>query len=689
MAQIPNGSGFGQVRVQPVKMGGIAGPSTAIADGLASLGAGISNAVEQDQALKRAKAGNATLDRQLQVRTTTDELSRQLRDGTLSYDDAPKVYQSTIEKIPTVTIDGLGGVGAEHYQQSIKRLDMAGLASLQPAIDANRTATFRSQADQAIDTIGKQVALGADVNGLNSQLDAYDPIGQVAYGQGWTKVKQNARDRNWYNQASQRAVQSRDNISALQALEQELSDPKGFYADKLDADKRNSLLRGVITDRTQIENRMQHAADRRESAAERTITAVDRQISSGLPATSEMWNGWMESVRGTSQEAELRARISEEETIQNVLRMPIDKQSTYLQERQTELLTKGGNVRDQANLTRLTSAVQANVKQLQDNPLLFIQNRTGVQVAPIDLTQLIQPGGAEQIGEQLRDRVTSISAAQKQYGPQVKMRPLLPQEAAGLASALGDATPRNARDMLGSLRSSINDDGAFTAAMQQIAPDAPVKALAGMLAAKQRKLTLESNVFIPDVVASSGDVAMTLLKGESILNKTKDQKGADGQAKSFPIPKEDEFRTSFNTTAGKVFADRPEAYGVAMQAVRAYYTGKASEDGDVSGEINSSRMTQAVKAVLGQVVNLNNNGKVLAPWGMDEDTFEDSSKSAFEVAMSRHGMTDLIGQYSAMGLRNVGDGTYYVTRGRSYLLDKKGRPVLIDLNKPSGTGARK
>jgi hypothetical protein len=333
--------------------------------------------------------------------------------------------------------------------------------------------------------------------------------------------------------------------------------------------------------------------------------------------------------------------------------------------------------------------VQANVKQLQDNPLLFIQNRTGVQVAPIDLTQLIQPGGAEQIGEQLRDRVTSISAAQKQYGPQVKMRPLLPQEAAGLASALGDATPRNARDMLGSLRSSINDDGAFTAAMQQIAPDAPVKALAGMLAAKQRTLTLENRIFSDDVTVSSGDVAMTLLTGESILNKTKAQKSADGQAKSFPLPKEDEFRTNFSTTAGKVFADRPQAYEVAMQAVRAYYTSKAAEDGDVSGEINSKRMNQAVTAVLGQVVNLNNNGEVLAPWGMDESTFEDRSKSAFDVAMSRHGMTDLIGQYSAMGLRNVGDGTYYVTRGRSYLMDKKGRPVLLDLNKPSGTGARK
>lgn len=34
----------------------------------------------------------------------------------------------------------------------------------------------------------------------------------------------------------------------------------------------------------------------------------------------------------------------------------------------------------------------------------------------------------------------------------------------------------------------------------------------------------------------------------------------------------------------------------------------------------------------------------------------------------------------ALGLRNKGDGTYYVIQGRNYLYDQKGQPIIINLN---------
>lgn len=653
--------------------------------GAVAVGVGAGMVADQraeDEALARARAGNALLDREIQIKTLHADLEQRLIDGSLHHGEAVNAYRSALNDLELPSVEGLDPVGAENYQNGLKRIEFAGLAGVQQAAEKAKRVEFKSQTDGALDRFGKLAGMpGADIEKINGQVEALDPLGQVAYGANWGKLKQDFRDRNWTNQATQRAMQGRDNMPALQQLESDLTAADGFYAGKLDPDKRNAILRTVMGDRQRLEAKIAHEADRRDARAERVIGEIDRQIASGVPASAEMWVAWSDAVKGTPFAADLQKRIDEETEVQKVLRMPIDQQLAFVQKREATMIEGGGTIREQANLNRMKGAIEANIKQIQEAPLLFNQSRTGEPVEPLDFAAFADPKQAGKIGAQMRDRVATITAMQKEYGPQVAMRPLLPQEARLLTSALGTGSPRQQSELFGSLRRAIGDDGAYMAAMQQIAPDAPVKALAGMLQAKQRKITLENNFLFPDVVSTSGDVSQTLLEGESILNKTKGQKAEDGKAKGFPLPPERDFRDQFSGIAGLVFAGRPQAFEIAAQAVRSYYTGKAAQDGDVSGEIDGTRMKHAVAAVLGEVVNYNGNGEVLAPWGMDKSTFKDKTKEAFRTELKTRGMPETaLDTLPALGLRNKGDGSYYVVQGRGYLIDPKGNPVVININ---------
>lgn len=637
----------------------------------------------EDEALARAKASNALLDHEIQVKTLATDIESRLTDRSLSYTDAQAAFKDGYAKLDKPKIEGLDPAGLETFDKGLKRTEFSGFAHVQQASDKAKRADFKGQADIALDRLGKLAGMpGADIEKINGQADTLDPLGRVAYGANWDKAKQDFKDRNWLNHATQRAMESKDNLEAIGQIEKDLTAADGFYAGKLDTEKRNGVLRAVINDRLRIENKIQHDADRAEAKAEKTIGEIDRQISSGVPATPEMWADWAGKVKGTAWESDFRQRLTDEAEVQKVLRLPIEQQRAFVQKKEEALLNGGGSVRDKANTERLKTAVDANLKQLQSDPLLFAQNRTGQPTQPLDIAALAQPGGGDAVRENLRDRVASITALQKQYGAQVQMKPFLPQESQFITSALNQANPKQQVELFGTLRLAFGDDAAYTAAMQQIAPDSPVKALAGMLMAKQRKITLEKNWIADDVTASSGDVAATVLEGENLINKTKGQKSEDGKPlRSLYIPPIKDFENEFAKYAGDAFAGRPGALDVGVQAAYAYYVGKSAKTGRLnadSKDYDGKLIEEALTATLGAPVSYGSGGTVFAPWGMDKGTFKDKVKESFAAEIKARGMPDSTkDMLPSLGLRNLGDGSYYVTQGRNFLYDGKGKPVTI------------
>lgn len=431
---------------------------------------------------------------------------------------------------------------------------------------------------------------------------------------------------------------------------------------------------GMIENKVdRLQQKAEMAQLRAEAKAERTLGKIDAQISSGVPATPEMWSAWASSVRGTPAQAEFNQRVGQEVETQKVLRLPIDQQVSFINEKTAELQQKGGTVADAANLNRLARAVDSSAKMMNNAPLDYFQQRLGGDVQPLDL-------GSDDAPAILGDRLAAIQGMQQKFGPTVAMKPLLPQEVKQISAQLEVMSPDDQSSLFARLHAGLGDDEAYAGAMQQIAPDSPIRALTGLIAGKQRSMTLEKNRFSADVEATSGDVAKTMMVGESILNRSKTQKTEDGSPRNFPLPKQADFQLAFSKAMGDVFAGQPQSYELAMQATKAYYTGAAAQRGDISGEVNSRQMKNAIKASVGEVVDFNGSS-TLAPWGMAGDKFEQVARDQLVNTMKAQGMSDQDQALaSAFSLRQYKDGVYYVMQGQQFKYGADGKPLMINVN---------
>jgi hypothetical protein len=462
-----------------------------------------------------------------------------------------------------------------------------------------------------------------------------------------------------------------------------LSNPAGTVAEAIQADKRTRLLERAREEKRVLEAREQALEDRREAKGERALAQLELQIASGVPISDELGSRWAKAVKGTSVEPEFKQAQKSEAEVQSMLRKPVGEQLSFIQEREAALLKGGGSTRDVANLNRLKSAVQQNVKLLQQAPLLYLQNRTDEEFAPLDFNALA--GGDPEQGALLDDRVAALQGARQRVGAEVPLRPLLPQEAQQLGAALQAAAPKDQAQLFASLYKNFRDPKAYQGAMQQIAPDAPVKALAGILAGKQAELTTKTHWFSADETVSSVNVAQTLLEGESILDPGKAEKAQDGKPKlGLYLPDQTLLQQSFQEAVGDAFRGRAGAAELAYQGVQAYYVGRAAQTGRIATskqDVDTNLVRESVTAVLGSVSDFNGAGKVLAPWGMDKDTFEERAAQEFRIEGSRRGIPkERIDQLAGdIGLQNAGANRYRVTVGNNFLLDRGGNPLLIEV----------
>ena len=690
MARIPTGN-FGNV----IAEGARAADKSQIWRGVQQFAQSAEQAqqryIEVRQTEARSKAANEVLDHELQVKTKADEIADKVSAGEIAPDDAGPEFDKAVGQYKAPRIDYLDPVAAEGLDRGRKRTVEGARARLSAVADVARRRDGQARFSSALDTLGKLAGLpDANIEEINGRAELLREQGrQAAIPEDQiTRALQNFKDSNWFNQANQRAMDNRNSLDGLKALTKDLTAKDGFYAGKLDTDKRNALLRSVQADQDRLINRAETLALRNEAKADRVLAEIDRQIASGVPATAQMWADWGTKVAGTPQAAEFNERVKTEKQVQEVLRLPVDQQAAYVQQQEAALLKGGGTLQQAANVQRLREAVKRNVTLLQEAPLLFNDNRTGGDTQPIDFGAIGTEEGAAAMRAQLHDRVLTLDAMRKQYGGQVQTRPLLPQEAQLLTSALESSSPQQTAQVFAQLRDAVGDDEMFFGIMHQIAPDSPVKAEAGVLAAKQRSMTLERNWIADDVMASSRDVSATILEGDAILNRSKAAGKSDGKPdKGLFMPADQDLQRRFASEVGAAFAGRPGAADLAFQVVKSYYAGKAAQTGRIAAnpqDVDSGIVKEAIKASLGTVVDYNARGEVLAPWGMSEDEFDDGVHKALQVAAGQ--VADPAAfrdRVSLLGLAQRTESTYYLRTERGFVTDSKGQPIVIDVLNPT------
>lgn len=324
----------------------------------------------------------------------------------------------------------------------------------------------------------------------------------------------------------------------------------------------------------------------------------------------------------------------------------------------------------------IVKAAEAVTQKRQADPILYAQQAKIGNAGPLDFNDQAK------FGAEIGRRQGVAATMQQTYGAPYQL--LSKPEAQTLSQGFERMTTQQKVGYLETIRRSITDPLAYRAIMQQIAPDSPVTAMAGMILSKQTEVTRSSWFGLSKEVFPSQDVASVVLEGEALMNPGKAAKAEGGTGKAFPMPKDQDLRDAFANQVGKAFAGDPNGAAFAMQAVKAYYAGKSARDGDVSGALDAGRLKDAITAVIGGVTDVNGKGEVIRPWGMDESLFKNAAKNAFDKAIEANGykgtQLDVWGSY---GLQSAGDSKYLVRTGTGYLVGKTGRPIVLDLGAPT------
>lgn len=694
-------------------------------EALAGLGGAVARAGEEGYAQNvnyaRSQASLALIDHEAAVKTQTEYIREKVASGELLWDQAPKEFDDWNQKQEPPQIENLDPLGQENLVRGMKRVSLGGQVAVQGIANTGRKQAFVDNFDSTLNTLGKLAGMpNSDIESINSQADAYRPMALTAGipSPVVDKAIQSFKDRNWLNQATQRSMEAKNDMGALTQLRHDLTDANGAYAGKLDTEKRDMVLRTVINDQLILENRAQHEQDKREARAQSAIGRIDEQISSGVPATPDMWDKWQGVTQGTSFEDDFKQRLKDEDTVQGVLRMPVDQQQSYVQQKEQQLESDGGSLRDRANLIRLRTAVNQNVNLMQKAPLLFAGNRNGTEVKPLDFNALNDPSPIgvalasgtgvdtqayaqnvrQQFQDQIADRMSTLKALHTQYGSSIATLPLLPQEASALSGQLDNAPPAQRAKMLVGLRGAMSDDQAFQAAMRQIAPHSPVTAIAGSMVGNSAPAS--TPMWFDQKYAATVDDAAYMLSGDSLLNPNKSTTGQQekGELKStVPMPPDGTnnnpgLRDTFMRQARDLFRDRPqlgEAYYAAFKAADA---GLRAESGDLKGDPNSAIENKALKIALGNTIDFNGS-RVKVPDGMDPSKFKGYVNNAVAAAVKSAGggedWADRIqgyrlheGDISATDSGGVGSGRYTIMDGTMPMRRPDGKgPLTIDLRK--------
>lgn len=610
---------------------------------------------QEKESLARAKAGNAMLDYEVGVAGIVDGLQEEIRTGKLDYSKAPEVFQQRLNEYKPADIADLDPVGRENYDKGVNRIGFKYGKTLDGIVDVKRKDDAKAQFGIAIKNLRDisglpgaspdDVGLKADAFGAHAKQSGLDS----AYVDiAVTSLKEDA----WANAAQQKMMSVNNSIDGLMAFEKELVE--GAYAGKFDASRRLAMQSSAANRRLQLEGKAENEANRRETIAGRAFEEYQRQLASGYAPPAELMQSWADKARGTSYEGAMLKAMQTGQEMQQLFTKPIEQQLQYLTDWRTRMTKNGADLDEQANYNRYLSAVTANVKAMQEQPLLYDQQRNGNPHKPLDLTQLDSP----EVAAQLSERVDALGALRAKHGPTVQNKPLLDHEADQLSTMLRQGSPQAQAQILGTLGKQIGDVQAFRGAVQQVAKGDPVMLAAGLAFANDYK------------TSDRRSVATIILEGQKVR--------AD---KSIELPKDkagtDALRPVFNEYVGNAYPPGP-AREASYQTFLSIYAGLSKQNGDLSANLNRQRALDAANIATGGVVNYNGQ-KVLVPYGMPEDKFTERVRMhkraiARELKLpSEKALDDLPLIYTV-------DGRYMVGSGTELVRNKDGKPYLINPN---------
>lgn len=431
-------------------------------------------------------------------------------------------------------------------------------------------------------------------------------------------------------------------------------------------DKHKNVLDAGINAR--IQAAFTKYQDDYERKIEKQINEVDSLIKAGFPPSMDRLAPVVAAAKGTRLEADARQMVATANATSQFSKMAPAQQAASL----TRLESAVRSAPTKDNVTMLNSfrtIHESQQRALKDSPVSFAVRQgfvdpNSLAALPLDLSK------PENLGPALSARFDLARNMRVSHGTEFK--PLTPEEATLLGDALKQAGIQQKREYFGALQQATeNDFEGYAAVMAQIAPDDPVTAIAGVYSARGR--------------TQASDL---MLKGQEILRPQRKEDGSPDKGKLWPMPAEKDLREGFASYEGEAFAGHPKARSDAYQAALAIYAAKSAEEGDASGEIDNDRWEESIQLATGGIDRWNGKSVVM-PYGQDKGEFKDNLYRRIDSLMDSGRLAEGVSasKLKDMPLEPIGDGRYVFRAGDGVLVDKEGRPVIVDFNiNPTGTG---
>lgn len=670
MPRIPLGN-FGNVIAQPA-------PRVQVPSAANNMGAQVANAADnamrtmnnmleeerqQQQALDRVKSANAVLDREMQVETIHGEISQQVNDGTLPYADAKNAYRQRIEELGAPKVEGIDPVTAENMTKGFKRSEFKGESAIDGLVSKAKVADFRAQTDGILDKLGKKAGLpGTDMAAVTAQIDAMDEIGRQAYGPAWEKRKQDWKDNTWDAQLNQQAMSTRDNLQGINALQKRITE--GDYADKLDSNRRNTLVAKLDAYKTSLIQRQEAAAARAQRQQELALKKAEAEFNTfqgmadkGTILAPEYIDRAVAATKGTPYQAGIAAMAKQAQETGGIAAQPIRNQQALLTQVDTLIAKQGRTPELDKRREQIAKVLNASQSDLKENGL-----RAGLERGVITDMAPLNVSTPEAMAGSFAKRIQQADHVSAWAGKAVS--PLDANEAEQVRGIM-EALPPKQRS-------------AAVATIAQAVGPRYAGAIAEQLNSKDKALSL--------AFASAGDkttagrfTSELILKGAQAIK--------DGTAM-----KDDKKVTGWKATiAQQIDGAFPDDRAATAVKESAYFiaAGIAAENG---GSVGTDEIARAVRLAVGGSIIERNGKKLPIPAGLDSSDFESRVRSVspadiikqapegkVRVGGAEMSAADFAASVPGQELIYAGPGRYaVVVRGRP-VTNSGGRPIFIEV----------
>lgn len=698
MARIPTGNqgdivaqaGRG-VDIQPAAYGVSPGESQLGAAAQQAAGAFLDSQIQAQNELQRTAAGVAFQQHQFDVQSTLKAQAARLTSGEINQEQ----FQQSIVDARKQSFDStVGGLPDGHYKNLVTQ-QVAGFnrvtdLAVQEALLANTRQQTQANAAQLLDTGGKQIALMPNtiddqVTSLRSAYSAAAKAGGIPERDA-QRTFQDWADKQYMSNAQYRLItaKSAGDLDGLKKLEFDLADPKGFYANKLDANQRNQVLASTVSNRMSMENAQQQQVDALNADAQKAYNEAIDFSNTGKFMSPEYQQQLVQRTAGTPYGVDAQKLIAQSAEAAGFASMTIPQQTETLRRYQSSANTpgQGSDPQTMAQIKKLEQIHTAKTEAFKTDPWKAALDYNNIQaIPPLDMTSVPNLMGS------LAQR-SKLAGVVEQAGGGNPISLFTPTEADGVLKMV-NAVPLDQRaQLIDQIGSSFQSAGRIAALSRQWG----AKDEATALALKAGAGGGNGNPLMAKGPNGDGNVPLSyyiLLGSQAIKDKAIKVDDLPGSGI------ESQIATKINGVLPSV--QEKDAKRMAFFAAignAANYQRSTPNANDIQVGINAA--TGGITNTGGTLPNGEPN-RVAMPYGWTEAQFTNSLKAAgtgnientvngapiSEVYVGRDAITvaDFMSKFPSYKLVRVGvRGTYAVQAGQQFVSDVMGRPVTVHLN---------